>query len=229
MHIRRTVTAATLAALVAAGCGGGAEDNATASEPDPPASTTETTAASSTTEADVTTSTTAEVVTTAAAAAGSGELPDTPISGAIVDTYDFQGGRPDPDLLPAPPGQVEVHWYRAGEVYAVVYQGLDAEADACPGNSAFTGGTFEFVSNAEMPNASCPDFPTRIENTDEQGVRICDGRVAYLTLIPSTTAGTLIGTIERPAADVMGVGMSLPIEVDDPSVVPEIDPAVLSC
>lgn len=158
-----------------------------------------------------------------------GALVPTPVVGLFADAYDFQGGTPDPALLPVQPGEVEAHWYRTGDVLAVVYVGLDASVDACPGNSALVGGGFDFVSNAELPNGSCPDFPTRIENSATRGIQVCDGQVSYLTLIPADTAGQVFASIEKPVPDVQGVGLASAAVLDDPSQLPEIDPTQLAC
>ena len=142
---------------------------------------------------------------------------------------DFQQGSPDVAKLPAAPGTVEARWYRTADGYAVVYAGLDAAVDACPGNSALTANGFEFVSNAPLPNGACDTFPTLIENTDAQGVRTCNGVVAYLTLIPAETTGTFFASIEKPDPDVIGVGLTTAVEISDPSILPEVDAAALSC
>lgn len=157
------------------------------------------------------------------------ELPATPATVLVTDAYSFDGGVPDLTLFPAQPGEVTVSWYRAGPTYAVIYAGLDATVDACPGNSVLTAAGFEFVSNAELPNGACPDFATRIDNGPTQGVKVCDGTVGYLTLIPSETVGTFFASIEKPVPEVRGVGLTSTVDITDPSVVPEIDPAALSC
>lgn len=156
-------------------------------------------------------------------------LPDTAVSVVFEQYYDFQQGIPDVAKLPAAPGSVEARWYRTADGYAVVYAGLDVGVDACPGNSALTANGFEFVSNAPLPNGACDTFPTLIENTDAQGVRVCDGVVAYLTLIPAGTTGTFFASIEKPDPDVIGVGLTTAVEISDPAVLPEIDAAALSC
>ena len=156
-------------------------------------------------------------------------FPESPVVATLADAYTFQGGTPDPLLLPAQPGEVEAHWYRAGDVLAVVYVGLDATVDACPGNSALTANGFEFVSNAELPNGSCPGFGTRIDNSGTQGVKVCDGQVAYLTLIPSDTVAQLFSSIEKPDPDVLGVGLTGSVALADPSSLPDVDPAALEC
>jgi hypothetical protein len=167
--------------------------------------------------------------TTDAAETGGTDLPDTPVVATLGDPYDFNGGTPDPAVLPAEPGTVEARWYRTTDVYAIVYAGLDADVDAYPGNSVLTDTGFEFVSNAPLPDASCDNFPTLIDNTADQGVQICDGQVSYLTLIPADTPGTVFASLEAPAPDVGGVGISASTEVADPSSAPEIDAAVLTC
>jgi hypothetical protein len=161
--------------------------------------------------------------------ANTSSLPTTPVTAVLSDAYTFQGGTPDPELLPAQPGDVTANWYRAGDVLAVVYEGLDAAVDACPGNSVLTANGFEYVSNAELPNGSCPDFGTRIDNSAVQGVQVCDARVGYLTLIPAGTAGQLFSSIEKPDPDVAGVGLAGSATLGDPSLLPEIDPAALAC
>jgi hypothetical protein len=147
----------------------------------------------------------------------------------LNQAYTFQQGIPDAEKLPAPVGAVEARWYRTPDVFAVVYRGLDAGVDACPGNSVLTVDGFEFVSNAPLPAGACDDFPTLIDNSADQGVMICDGLVGYLTLIPSDTVGTFFASIEKPDPDVQGVGLTSAVDIPDPAAVPEIDPAVLSC
>lgn len=219
--------------LLASACG---DSDETDSADESAAETTETTEAATTTtstEPETTTTeaetTTTEAETTTTSEAGASELPDTPAVASFDQAYTFQQGIPDPETLPAQVGTVEARWYRTADVFAVVYAGLDADVDACPGNSAFTGATFEFISNAPLPAGVCDDFPTLIENTDTQGVKICNGVVGYLTVIPSDTVGTFFASIEKPDPDVVGVGLTSMVEIADPASVPEIDPAALSC
>lgn len=156
------------------------------------------------------------------------ELPETPANAPIEQAYDFAGAAPDPDLLPAQPGDVTARWYRAGAVYAVVYDGLDPEAPACPGNSAQTTAGFDFISNAPLPGTTCDSFPTLIESNATQGIQICGDRVSYLTLIPSDFVAVLYASIEREIDD-GGVGLTGFVLVEDPMTLPEIDPAELAC
>jgi hypothetical protein len=157
------------------------------------------------------------------------DLPPTPVVAVLDRGYNFSGGDPDPDALPAQPGEVEAHWYSSGEVLAVVYVGLSDTIDACPGNSLRTASGFSFVSNAPLPNGVCDDFPTLINNTPNQGVQLCAGRVSYLSLIPTGTVGTLFASVERPDPDVSGVGITGLVELTDPSVLPGITREQLAC
>jgi hypothetical protein len=143
--------------------------------------------------------------------------------------YSFDGGEIDFAQLPALPDEVEAHWYSSGDVLAVVFVGLSADVDACPGNSINTATGFEFVSNAPLPNGACDDFPTLIENSADQGVQICDDRVGYLSLIPTGVPGTLFASIEKPDPDVTGVGITGSVDMPDPSVLPEISHDQLAC
>lgn len=188
-----------------------------------PETTPETTSAPDTTVAP---DTSAAPETTAGSA---GDLPDSPVAATLDNAYDFSGGTPDPALLPAPAGAVEARWYRSGATYLIAYIGLDPAVDACPGNSILTAAGFEFVSNAELPGAACPDFPTRIESDGAQGVQVCGDTVLYRTLIPVETTGQVFASVERPEPDVGGVGITGASAIDDPSVLPELDPAVLGC
>jgi hypothetical protein len=147
----------------------------------------------------------------------------------LSNAYDFSGGAPDPALLPAEVGAVEARWYRSGATYTIAYVGLDPAVDACPGNSILTATGFEFVSNAELPGAACPDFPTRIESDATQGVEVCDGVVFYRTLIPVESTGQVFASVERPVPDVGGVGITGAGAIDDPSSVPELDLATVGC
>lgn len=229
--------------LLASGCSSSETADAGTTTTQPEAESPTTTAASATTEAPTTTAppetttTAAETTTTEApetttttTAAAVTTLPDTPVTATLGNGYDFQGSpTSDPALLPAPEGSVEARWYRAGDVYAVIYAGLDPATEACPGNSALTQSGFDFVSNAELPNAACPGFPTRIDSDATRGVQICGDQVGYLTLIPSDTVAQVFASVEAPDDAVGGYGITAPALIDDPSAVPEIDPASLSC
>lgn len=156
------------------------------------------------------------------------ELPDTPLQGVLDAAYTFSGAPLDTALLPAQPGEVTAKWYVAGDVYAVVYEGLDPSAAACPGNSAQTTAGFDFVSNAALGDTDCSSFPTFIESSPTQGVQVCGDRVSYLTLIPRGIIALLYSSIEV-AVEGDGVGITGFALVEDPTTIPEIDPALLSC
>ena len=188
-----------------------------------------TTAPATTAPATTAPATTAPATTAPATTVAPGpDLPDTPATAPIDQAYSFDGSAPDPDLLPAQPGEVTARWYRAGAVLAVVYDGLVPDAPACPGNSAQTTAGFDFVSNAALPGMSCDDFPTLIESDASQGVQLCGTTVSYLTLIPSDYAAVLYSSIERPV-DGGGVGVTGFVLVEDLTTLPEIDPSLLSC
>lgn len=238
MRSRAAMHVLIVLGLLAAACGSGDES----SEPDPQPTSAE---VAPTTEAAVEpepaatpepdpTATEAPLPTVPPEATPTPEpeqagLPDTPAAVVVSEVYDFAGGVPDAALLPAPAGAVTARWYRAGTVYAVVYEGLDPTVDACPGNSVLTEAGFEHVSNAELPNAACPDFATRIDNSASQGVQLCAGQVGYLTLIPAEVVGRFFASIETPVPELGGVGLTSNVVIDDPATVPEIDPAALSC
>ena len=243
MTIKRLIALLTLLLLLAAACGSGDDDTdaGTASpsepaaepepepEPDPTATPEPEPEPTATPEPEPEPTATPEPEPTATPEPAPAALPDTPATVVFEQYYDFQQGIPDVAKLPAAPGSVEARWYRTTDGYAVVYAGLDAAADACPGNSALTANGFEFVSNAPLPNGACDTFPTLIENTDTQGVRVCDGVVAYVTLIPAGTTGTFFASIEKPDPDVIGVGLTTAADISDPALLPEIDVAALSC
>lgn len=245
MTIRRSGLLVTTAVALAACGGGGDEVASTTDAPDEtlaPTTAPSTTAAPTTTVAPALTQApptdpattvppmTAVPTTTAApttTSPGSTALPDTPVFAVLEQAYSFDQGAVSADDLPAQVGEVTARWYRAGAVFAVVYDGLSPQAPACPGNSAQTQAGFDFVSNSPLPGVEC-DFPTLIESDENQGIQLCGDRVAYLTLIPSTYVSVLWSSVERQIGD-GGVGVTGAVLVEDPSLAPEIDPATLSC
>ena len=227
--------------VVGAGCGGADDSGTLPAGASPSASTAPVTTSERATTAPPTTTAptsraTTEVPAATAAPATSGstalprpELPETPVVAVLEQPYAFDGSMPDMTLLPAQPGEAVAHWYRAGPVYAVVYDGLSPDAPACPGNSAQTTAGFDFVSNAAVAGMSCDVLWPFVESNASQGVQVCGGLVSYLTLIPSDLAAVLYASIELPVDEVGGVGIGSAVPVADPTVVPEIDPAVLAC
>ena len=236
MTTTRLIALLTVLLLLAVACGSGDDDTEAgpastpepAAEPEPDPEPTAT-AEPAPTEPEPDPTATPEPEPTATPEPEVATLPDTPAAVVFEQYYDFQQGIPDVAKLPAQPGTVEARWYRTADGYAVVYSGLDPAVDACPGNSALTANGFEFVSNASLPNGVCDTFPTLIASTEAQGVQVCDGVVGYLTLIPAGTTGTFFASIEKPDPDVTGVGLTTAVEISDPSLLPEIDPAALSC
>ena len=156
----RTVIALLMSfALLASSCGdddGAASTEATAA----PTTTTEAPATTlpSTTTTTPTTTSEAPATTTEAPAPAGPELPPTGVTAVIDMPYKWgdESGTATQEELPFPIGGVEAHWYQAGDVYAVVYVGLDLEQSGplCPGNSILTGSGYEFVGNSPTPGAS---------------------------------------------------------------------------
>jgi hypothetical protein len=232
----RKLTLAITIAVIATSCGGSDESSSTDSaEPaanalatDPPATDPPATDPPAT-DPPVTDPPATDPPATDPPAADPPDLPPTPVVAALDRAYIFSGGEPAPGEAPAEPGEVEAHWYSSGDVLAVVYVGLSADIDACPGNSLRLADGFDFVSNAPLPNGACDDFPTLIENSADQGVQLCAGRVGYLSLIPTGSTGTLFASVERPTPDDDGVGVTGLIELTDPSILPEITKDQLAC
>lgn len=196
---------AAAAVLLLAGCSSTSDDPATEVSPEP---------------------------STSAAGTTGSALPASTVTAVLGQPYDRAGGTPDADSLPASDGSVTALWYRAGDVFAVYYQGLAIDVNACPGNSVLIEEEgFDHVSNAPLPDASCDSFPTLIENTADQGVQICEDRVSYLTHIPSDQAGVLFASLEAEVESAGGgvVGLTSTVEVDDPESVPEVEVSALAC
>lgn len=177
------------------------------------------------------TSTTVEDDATTTSAATGGDLPDTPLVVSLSGVGDFTGQPVDPSLPTFAPGEVSARFYRAGDVWAAVYDGLSPDDDVCPGNSvAAPDGTFEAVSNSPVTDGACDGAPagsTILDGSDGDGVMICGDQVGYLTIIPADAEGTLFASMVEfsgPEEGISYVGMAA---VD--ATAPEIDPAVLSC
>jgi hypothetical protein len=228
---RRAVTVVILLGLAAAACAddtGGATTVGLTSPPTTTAATTTTTVAPTTTT--VAPTTTFAPSTTTTTAPPPAELPVSGVTASISDGYFFGGqtGEATDADLPFALGSVEAQWYSAGDFYAVVYDGLDLDATGplCPGNSILTN-TFEFISNAPTPGADCTGAPTIA--AEPHGVYLCESRVAYLTMIPVGTAGTGFASVEIYGADGVHRGASSAVEIPDPTVLPTVEVADLSC
>jgi len=111
--------------------------------------------------------------------------------------------------LPAPPGEVNAHWFTSGGFYVVAYYGLDfaSAGPLCPGNSILTGSGWVHTSNAPTAEGACENFPTLTDDPDV-GPIDCHGTLFYRTAIPSDLQGTLFGTLEMLDPDGNMVGMT---------------------
>ena len=115
--------------------------------------------------------------------------------------------------LPAPPGSVTANWFTSGGFYVVGYYGLDLanSGPLCPGNSIFSGGGFQHVSNAPTEEGACEGFPTLTDDPDVGPVD-CHGTLFYRTAIPSNLQGTLFGTLEALDDEGFLVGITSQVE-----------------
>lgn len=123
-------------------------------------------------------------------------LPVSTLKAPLTETYQTgQAGPPSPGQLPVS-AKVDAVWYQSLGRYVVYYAGLSLEASGplCPGNSIRTESGFEHVSNAPTEEGACTGAPALA--ADPAGVKICDGKVLYLTEIPVEAQGTLYGSIE---------------------------------
>mgnify|MGYP001819746461 FL=1 len=220
---RSSIVLLTALALVAAACG---DDGAATTEP--AAAGTTTTTAPTTTTAAATPTTTAPA-TTATTEPMSVELPPTGVTAILDQAYEFGENEADSEEWPFPIGAIEAHWYQAGEVYAVVYFGLDLEETGplCPGNSIVgDDGLAAHVSNSPTPDGVCGDGLHIAE--PPRGVLICGGVVSYLTEIPNGTSGWLYASLEYYPATGVNFGVTSLVEAD-PDYMAAIDPALLDC
>ncbi len=161
-----------------------------------------------------------------ALAAASG-LETTAVIGRIGGPYKFVGGQSVQvglEELPFEPGSVEAHWYQQDGSYVVVYRGLNATSigPLCPGNSIQTASGFEHVSNAPNVAGGCAD--TVPAAPPGVGVQACGIHLVYVTAIPTTSSGTLYGTVESFDAAGALIGMTS-VAAANPAVTPAIDVA----
>ncbi len=229
-------------ALIAGACGGGdATDTSAAATTAPTTTTTAgpaTTVPAATTTAAPTTvaaATTTIVTTSTEAPVDVSELPDTPVIGRFTAPYKWgeQGGEATIEELGFDPGGIEMHWYRdaTAERWIVVFVGLDLATTGalCPTSSFFGDGAqgSSFFGTSVTPGANCDAAPAGLIDPAEGGVRVCDGVVSLLTLVPAERPGQLFGGLERypDGGTFYGVGGSV---VADQSA-PFVDPASLSC
>ncbi len=224
-------------------CGGGdseaepvastaAGDGVTATTTDGDAATATTegeAAATATTEAEPTSTPTSEPTRTSAEPGP--DLPDSPLRAPLRGVFSY-GSNENLAQSDAPQGlqNVFARWYRGGGRLIVVYEGLDLDVTGpvCPGAAAFVNNRFEFRTVSPTTVGACDGEPNQqtIASADA-GVRICDGVVSYITLIPEDTEGDLYSEVNAlPEGEDWFV---VHIQVPRNQELPEIDPAILEC
>jgi hypothetical protein len=92
-------------------------------------------------------------------------------------------------------GDVKVYFNNgtSGNIVAIYHgDGLSDPTGLCPGNSLFSNGGWDLVSNAPATEGACEGF-----TTEPGSVRICTSNVwLYQTLIPNDSVGDLYGSLE---------------------------------
>jgi hypothetical protein len=217
---RSVVAVAAVSALVAlaAACGddSGSGDASTTAAPTTSAPEVTTTAAPTTTSIATTTTTAAGPVDVETA-----DFPETPLTDPLEQTYPV--GAFDEATFGLAPGSITAAWYRAGDRWAVHYEGLRPETASgkCPGNSLETPGGFEHVSNSPYGALACAGFTTNV--LPPGSVVLCAAtEIAYVTEIPIDAEGTLWGSLEQGLPSGIIQGMTSQV-VADAAVAPEID------
>ena len=92
-------------------------------------------------------------------------------------------------------GEVKAYWNNGsnGTLVAIYHgAGLADLTSLCPGNSAFTDGAFQFVTNTPAAPGACTDFPT-----PTAALLVCSSNVIlYQSAIPNDTVGDLYASLE---------------------------------
>ncbi|MDJ0961539.1 MAG: hypothetical protein QNJ88_12845 [Acidimicrobiia bacterium] len=231
-------------ALIVGACGGGGDATGTTAGASLPQATTTASVDPATTVPAVTTTatpttiattTTAATTTTTAAPVGAPELPVTPVVGSFnaPTKWGEEVGEATVEELGFDPSGIELHWYRdaTAERWIVVFVGLDLASTGalCPTSSFFGDGAqgSKFFGTSATPGADCDAAPVELIDPAAGGVRVCDGVVSLLTLIPAEEPGQLYGGLERypEGGTFYSVGGNV---VADQSA-PFVDPAMLEC
>jgi hypothetical protein len=151
-----------------------------------------------------------------------GELPATPMTVVLSQTYRTQGAF-DATVFAVSSGSVTAAWYRAGDFWLVYYRGLEkAKAlGKCPGNSLKTATGFDFVSNSPYGALACKGFATTV--LPPGSLRLCgDKAVVYTSKIPVSASGALVASLEQGMTDGSIQGMTGQVAADA-SKAPTID------
>ena len=147
---------------------------------------------------------------------------------APLDASYHTAGTFDPAVMGFAEGDVTAEWFTAEGFYVVVFSGLDLDAAGpmCPGASLQSNGGFGFIANAPTPDADCSSFSTLSGDPDVRAL-VCQGLLSFRTAIPEGSAGTLYGTLEKPAnGGIIGVTSMTPT---DGMSIEAIDTAILDC
>lgn len=117
-------------------------------------------------------------------------------------------------------GEVKAYWNNGsnGTLVAIYHgAGLSDLTSLCPGNSAFTDGAFQYVTNTPAGAGACDGFPTPTSS-----LLVCTSNVIlYQSAIPNNTVGDLYASLEWSLEDGSISGMS-GVSVNQPDT-PEID------
>lgn len=166
--------------------------------------------------------------------AGGPDLPDTPVRFPLRTAFSYSATTFDSrELSDMPEGlqDVTAHWYRGGGFLIIVYRGLDLDVTGpvCPGNSLSDRdtGRFEHISNSPTAPGACDGDSTLAIAPAESGVRICDGVVSYITLIPEDADGFINATVNAYPEGEDGLGVTFNILLE--RELPEVEPAILAC
>lgn len=148
-------------------------------------------------------------------------LPVTTLKATLSERY-HTGQAESPSVDQPVAAKIDALWYQSLGRYVVYYAGLSLETAGplCPGNSIKTESGFEYVSNAPTEEGACTGAPNLAK--DPAGVKVCDGKVLYLTEIPVDAEGTLYGSIEvyREDGSIVGETSQTPA---DAAAAPEIE------
>ncbi len=117
-------------------------------------------------------------------------------------------------------GEVKAYWNNGsnGTLVAIYHgAGLGDLTSLCPGNSAFTGGSFQYVTNTPAAAGACTDFPT-----PTSALLVCSSNVVlYQSAIPNDTEGELYASLEWRQEDGSIIGLT-GVSINQPGT-PEID------
>lgn len=161
---------------------------------------------------------------TEAPAAGATELAASPVVANLEQPYASEASGapadPTPEILPAPPGTVDAHFYRTDLNYVVVFSGLDpAAGPLCPGSSIqLADGNFDNASNRPTGEGGCPE-QYHLAGPD---VIICGSLIVAQSEVPVGAEGTLYASVDKLGADGSVAGMTGSVAAD-PDATPEID------